>query len=118
MKAECYDTDVCGVPVRVILDHATACDIVITAGHATPIIASGYNTATLQFRLTDGTPAMCINQSGWARRASDDEGDVNGCLVLMIRDGMALTDEEAAQLFERVHRTLEREPHHSHTLTP
>jgi hypothetical protein len=94
MKPEYYDTEICGATVRIVLDHATAHDIVTAAGKTPPKIPSGYNTVTMMFRLDDGTPAMCVNQRGFERIASDNEHEVNGCLVLLLRGHDQTPDDE------------------------
>lgn len=104
---EMHDITVCGMAVRVILDHATACRMIREAGHEPPRIPAGCNTCTMLLRLRSGEPALAINQTGWAPIATDNEHEVNGCLLLILLDAGTDTDIEAGQALRQIYHTIE-----------
>lgn len=82
-----------GVKVGVIIDQSEAERVLQEAGYEPPKIPSGETTAELWLKTADGHLALALNQTGFARTASDPD-PVNGCTVLALIEG-ELSDEEA-----------------------
>lgn len=104
--SEIHDLTIDGRAVRVVMDHATACDLIRSAGREPPKIPAGCNTVTMLLRLADGLPALAINQTGWVPRASDDEQEVNGCMLIVLTDDACDTEIESAVALERIYHKL------------
>lgn len=68
------------------LDHKQSLAAYTAAGHGFPAIPEGMNTVWHHFTMTDGTPAIIINQRGMTPIAADNEEEVNGCSLLIARE--------------------------------
>lgn len=66
------------------LDHAAALNIYTDAGYPFPRIPPPANTVYHHFEV-DGDPAVIINQTGFQRLPTDNEEEVNGCIVIIAR---------------------------------
>lgn len=78
------------------LDHTKALSIYQAAGHPFPAIPAGANTRTEPFITTNGLPAVLVNQRGFSPIATDNEEQINGCMVLQAVDPAAKTNPELA----------------------
>lgn len=95
---ESYQITFRGRRLLLVLDDATARDVIRVAGCTPPEIPAGCNTVSMLFRAADGRAALAINQRGFARIARDDEAEINGCGVAILQDD--LPNEEAAAMLE------------------
>jgi hypothetical protein len=77
------------IKIGVCLDHKEALKIYTDAGGAYPVIPPKKNTVWRYFADADGRLAVIINQRGFAPVASDNEEEVNGCLVAKVLDDVS-----------------------------
>jgi len=68
------------------IDHAKSLAAYQAAGHSFPCIPEGKNTIWHHFTLSDGRPAIIINQRGFAHCAQDNETPINGCSLAVALD--------------------------------
>jgi len=69
-----------------VLRHVDAVQFLEESGHALPAVPPGYNTISIYFTTPDRLQALALNQTGFARTLSDNEGEINGCSVFVCLD--------------------------------
>ncbi len=84
--------------IGVNITHAEALAAYTAAGHAFPTIPAGKNTIWHHFTTVDGLPAVILNQRGMTPEATDNEQEVNGCLLAIALE--APTPEAGQQALE------------------
>lgn len=77
---------VCGAPMRAHLSNAEVVAILGDAGIPPPAIPAGSNTVRSHITLPGGEHALVSVQRGFSPRASDDEREINGALLLVLED--------------------------------
>lgn len=87
-----------GHTLTAVLEHAAADRLLAAAGWQIPAIPAGCNTVEFPFTTADGRRALAVNQRGFAPRASDNEEEVNGCLVLILHETLGRPDLDDAVL--------------------
>lgn len=96
------------IKIGIILDHKEALAIYTASGHDYPTIPDGCNTLEKSFRTPDGKHALLVNQRGFSPIASDNEEEVNGCLVFICTE-----DCEEALAFHAIEQALNTIRNHS-----
>ena len=108
MKTEHHDMTINGIKIRLILDHASAADLVRFCNGSIPEIPKGCNTFRLPIRMPDGTPGLAINQSGFRPVVTDNEREVNGWMCILLPDWKALSDKNALKLTAKIYEELKK----------
>lgn len=94
-----------GHTATVVLDHATAVDIMAMAG-VKPYIPEGCNTMHHRFRDSNANACAAINQRGFAPEQADNEQQVNGCMVIIVEHSANMPNAAAEQLLDNLIKTL------------
>jgi hypothetical protein len=89
--------------IGINLDHAESLAAYQAAGHGYPAIPTGKNSVWYHFTTTDGRCAVILNQTGFAPQASDNEEQINGCMLAVMLD--SVPDPIARQSLEDWIRT-------------
>src|SRR5262245_33400885 len=86
--SERYEINFGAHRILIISEHSEALKALRAAGLECPTIPSGCNTVLFPFTTKGGARALAINQKGFIPVASDNEQEVNGCLLYVLGESL------------------------------